>query len=594
MKAYFQRLLLCALWALAMCLPAQAEPRHAIAMQGEPALGAGYTHFPYANPDAPKGGAYREALVGSFDSVNPFIIRGQPVWQVRDLVFESLLMRSRDEPFTLYGHIAETIDVNEDRTAVTFKVNPKAKFSDGEPVRADDIVFSLETLRDSGRPNHRTYYAKVRKIETPDELTVRMELEPGDRELVLILGLMPVLPKHIFEVRDFEQTTLDKLVGSGPYTFDTIDAGDHIIFRRNPDYWAKDLPQARGQYNYDTIRYDFYRDMQGAFEAFKKGEALLRTETDASRWAVGYADLESQPVTLEQVAVGLPNPAWSLVFNTRRPIFADKRVREALIHTFDFKWINEQLFHSKMERTQGFFSGSSLSAIDNPATGNEREMLKRAGADIRPEILDGSYRLPASNGSGRDRKNLRKALKLLNEAGWKAANGGLQNAAGEPFAFQIVVASRQQERIALAWQRMLRVIGVQMDIRQIDSAQFQRRLNTYDFDMIPFTWYNSLSPGNEQSFYWGTAGRTQEGTRNYMGADDPAIDKMIVELLAARDKSTFEDAARGLDRLLLEGHYVLQLFHAPGQWVARWNKVKRPEKPSLYGFRTETGWIENE
>jgi peptide/nickel transport system substrate-binding protein len=199
MKAYFQRLLLCALWALAMCLPAQAEPRHAIAMQGEPALGADYTHFPYANPDAPKGGAYREALVGSFDSVNPFIIRGQPVWQVRDLVFESLLMRSRDEPFTLYGHIAETIDVNEDRTAVTFKVNPKAKFSDGEPVRADDIVFSLETLRDSGRPNHRTYYAKVRKIETPDELTVRMELEPGDRELVLILGLMPVLPKHIFE-----------------------------------------------------------------------------------------------------------------------------------------------------------------------------------------------------------------------------------------------------------------------------------------------------------------------------------------------------------------------------------------------------------
>jgi peptide/nickel transport system substrate-binding protein len=211
-------------------------------------------------------------------------------------------------------------------------------------------------------------------------------------------------------------------------------------------------------------------------------------------------------------------------------------------------------------------------------------MLKRAGADIRPEILDGSYRLPASNGSGRDRKNLRKALKLLNEAGWKAANGGLQNAAGEPFAFQIVVASRQQERIALAWQRMLRVIGVQMDIRQIDSAQFQRRLNTYDFDMIPFTWYNSLSPGNEQSFYWGTAGRTQEGTRNYMGADDPAIDKMIVELLAARDKASFEDAARGLDRLLLEGHYVLQLFHAPGQWVARWNKVKRRKSLRCMAF----------
>ena len=377
-----------------LCGTAAAEPRHPIAMQGEPALAAGYTHFPYANPDAPKGGAYREALIGSFDSVNPFIIRGQPVWNVRELVFESLMMRSKDEAFTLYGHIAETIDVNEDRTEVTFRLNPAAKFSDGEPILADDVVYSLETLREKGRPNHRTYYAKVRQVETPDDHTVHMKLEPGDRELVLILGLMPVLPKHVFEARDFEQTTLEKLTGSGPYVFDTIDSGDHIIFRRNPDYWAKDLPQARGQYNFDTIRYDYYRDMQGAFESFKKGEALLRFETDASRWAVGYADLDGKPVTLEEVKVGLPNPAWSLVFNTRREMFADKRVREALIHTFDFKWINDNLFHSRMERTQGYFSGSYLSAIGNPATDNERAMLKQAGADIRPSILDDLGLLP--------------------------------------------------------------------------------------------------------------------------------------------------------------------------------------------------------
>ncbi len=574
-----------------LCGTAAAEPRHAIAMQGEPALAAGYTHFPYANPDAPKGGAYREALIGSFDSVNPFIIRGQPVWNVRELVFESLMMRSKDEAFTLYGHIAETIDVNEDRTEVTFRLNPAAKFSDGEPILADDVVYSLETLREKGRPNHRTYYAKVRQVETPDDHTVHMKLEPGDRELVLILGLMPVLPKHVFEARDFEQTTLEKLTGSGPYVFDTIDSGDHIIFRRNPDYWAKDQPQARGQYNFDTIRYDYYRDMQGAFESFKKGEALLRFETDASRWAVGYADLDGKPVTLEEVKVGLPNPAWSLVFNTRREIFADKRVREALIHTFDFKWINDNLFHSRMERTQGYFSGSYLSAIGNPATDNERAMLKQAGADIRPSILDGTYQLPQSDGSGRDRKNLRKALSLLNDAGWKATNGMLQNDNGQPLAFTIVVVSRQQERIALAWQRMLQIIGVAMDIRQIDSAQFQRRLNTYDFDMIPFTWSNSLSPGNEQDFYWGSRGRTQEGTRNYMGADDPAIDAMIQAMLSARDKATYDDAVHALDRLLLEGHYALQLFHAPGQWVARWNQVQHPAKPSLYGFRPETGWI---
>ena len=585
------RLILAALAAVLLCLPAHATPKHGIAMQGEPALPADFSHFPSANPDAPKGGAYREALVGSFDSVNPFIIRGQAVWGARDLVFESLMMRSRDEPFTLYSHIAETVDVNDERTEVTFRLNPTARFSDGEPILADDVVYSLQTLRDHGRPNHRTYYAKVRKMETPDDRTIRMELEPGDRELVLILGLMPVLPKHLFETRDFEQTTLEKLVGSGPYVFDKIDPGDHVIYRRNPDYWAKDLPSARGQFNFDTIRYDYYRDMQGAFEAFKKGDAMLRFETDASRWSVGYADLKGQPVTLEEVATGLPNPAWSLVFNTRRPVFADKRVREALIETFDFKWINDNLFHSKMQRTEGFFSGSALSAIGRPATPGEREMLKRAGAEVRPEILEGSYRLPVSNGSGRDRKNLRKALKLLNDAGWKASNGQMVDAQGQPLSFEIAVASRQQERIALAWQRMLRVIGVGMDIRQVDSAQFQRRLNTYDYDMIPFTWYNSLSPGNEQSFYWGSAGRTQEGTRNYMGANDPAIDKMIVELLGARDKASFEDAARGLDRLLLEGHYVLQLFHAPGQWVARWNKVQRPAMPSLYGFRPETGWI---
>ena len=588
------RLLSAGMVWLALSAPVHAEPRHAIAMLGEPALPADYTHFPYVNPDAPKGGALRIARTGSFDSVNPFIITGQAVAGPRDLVFESLMARSRAEPFTLYGHIAETIDVNADRTEVTFRINPKARFSDGEPVQADDIVYSLETLRDNGRPNHRTYYAKVTSIETPDAMTVRMKLEPGDRELVLILGLMPVLPKHVFEKRDFEKTTLDKLVGSGPYVFDTIDAGDHVIYRRNPDYWARDLPSARGKFNYDTIRYDYYRDTQGAFEAFKKGEAMLRTEGDASRWAVGYADVEDQPVTLETVKVGLPKPAWSLVFNTRRAVFADKRVREALILTFDFEWINKNLFHDKMQRTQGFFFGSDLSAIGRPASDNEREMLKLAGAKIRPDILDGTYSLPVSDGSGRDRKNLRKALNLLNEAGWKAGAEGLKDSAGKGLAFEITVATRPQERIALAWQRMLRTIGVDMTIRQVDSAQFQRRLQTYDFDMIPFIWSNSLSPGNEQAFYWGSEGRTQEGTRNYMGADDPAIDRMITQLLSVRNKSSFDDAARGLDRLLLEGHYALQLFHPPGQWLARWNQVKRPAQPSLSGFLPETGWIENQ
>lgn len=569
------------------------EPTHAIAMHGKPALAADFTHFPYANPDAPKGGTLRLAVTGSFDSLNPFIIKGNRAAGVRKLVFESLMARSLGEPFSLYGLIAEKVDMPDARDEVTFHLNPKARFSDGQPVTAEDVVFSWRTLRDAGRPNHRAYYKKVKRVETPDQYTVRFVLAGDDRELPLILALMPVLPAHVFKERAFDRTTLEPLIGSGPYVIKSVKPGQQVVFARNRDYWGRDLPASRGRWNFDEIRYDYFRDTLGGFEAFKKGLADFRFESDPTRWVTAYdfAAVKDGRVVRETIKTGLPAPASAFVFNTRRAVFADRRVRQALIMAFDFEWANRNLFHGLMVRTHGFFDGADLSSVGKPASARERRWLAEAGAKVDGDVLEGRYRAPKSDGSGRDRKLFRAALKLLAAAGWKIDGGVMKNrASGEALRFEMVVATREQEAIALNYQRSLRLIGVEMAIRSIDSAQFQRRLQTYDYDMIPFTWYNSLSPGNEQAFYWGSNGRDTPGTRNYMGVADPAIDAMIDKMLAARDRPSLVDAARAIDRILISGRYVLPLYHAPGQWLARWKRIARPETLSLYGFRDEVAW----
>ncbi|MGI9462926.1 MAG: extracellular solute-binding protein [Aestuariivirgaceae bacterium] len=581
--------------AFFLCLhaPLGAEPAHGIAMHGEPQLPAGFTHLPYVNPDAPKGGTLRQALTGSFDNLNPFIIRGQRVGAVRKYVFESLMARNRNEPFALYGLLAETIEVNDQRTRVTFRLRRGARFSDGEPVTAADVVFSLKTLREQGRPNHRTYYSKVERIETPDKRTITLHLAGGDRELVLILGLMPILPQHFFKDREFEATTLEPLVGSGAYTIAEVKQGERIVFQRNPDYWGRGLPVSRGLWNFDRIILDYYRDNQSAFESVKKRLTDIREEFNATRWSTAYdfAGITSGDFIRQTVPTGLPKPASALVYNTRRPIFADPRVREALLYVFDFEWANTNLFHGLFKRTEGYYDGSILSSIARQASPREQRYLDLLGVELRSDFIDGTARIPASNGSGRDRKNLKAALTLLRQAGWRARNGKLVNeTTGKPFTFELTVQNREQERIGLHFQRSLRQIGITMNLRQVDSAQFQRRLQTYDFDMLPFTWFNSLSPGNEQSFYWGSEGRDREGTRNYMGANDPAIDGIIAEMLKARSHEDFIATVRVLERLLRAGFYVLPLYHSPGQWIGRWKHIAWPEKPSLTGFMPEAAW----
>jgi peptide/nickel transport system substrate-binding protein len=578
---------------LAGAVAAAANPTHGIAMHGEPELAATFSHFPYVKPDAPKGGLLRQAFTGTFDSLNPFIIRGQPVDAVRTYVYESLMARNRAEPFALYSLIAQSIEVAPDRTRITFNLDPRARFSDGTPLTASDVVFSLETLRDHGRPNHRAYYSKVDKIDTPDDHTVTFHLQEGDRELVLILGLMPIVPRHAYEEREFEVTTLEAPIGSGPYTVAQVRPGERVVLRKDPDYWGRDLPAARGLWNFDEIWIDYYRDTQAAFEAFKAGLADVRIESDPTRWSMGYdfPAVSGGDVIQETVPTGLPAPVSGLVFNTRRALFEDAKVREALIHAFNFEWANENLFHNLFKRTQGYFDGSELSSVGEPASELERALLAKVDADLPADILEGRYRLPVGDRSGRDRKNLGRAIELLGEAGWVPEGGVLTHQeTGEPFAFELLVLTREQERIGLHYQRLLGAIGVRLQVRQVDSAQFQRRLGSYDFDMVPATWFNSLSPGNEQAFYWGSHGRTVEGTRNYMGVADPAVDAMIEEVLHAEDKEGFVAAVRALDRLLIAGRYIVPLYHAPGQWLARWKHIGRPEATSLYGVDLTAAW----
>ncbi|MEO6841007.1 MAG: extracellular solute-binding protein [Bradyrhizobium sp.] len=569
-------------------------------MHGAPALPANYSHMSYANPDAPKGGRLVQGLLGTFDSLNPLIVRGIAVQQVRGYdfqrgyVYESLMTRGDDEAFTLYGLLAKSVETDDLRTYVTFHLDPLARFSDGKPVRADDVLFSWALLRDHGRPNHRQYYGKVAKAEALDTLTVRFDFGGvPDRELPLILGLMPILPRHAVDVATFEETSLAPPVGSGPYRVTEVKPGASVTFTRNPDYWGRDLPVNRGLWNFDEIRLDFYRESNSQFEAFKRGLYDFRPETEPLRWHEGYdfAAARDGQVIRDTIKTGVPQPSEFLVFNTRRPLFSDVRVRRALTLLLDFDWINHNYFFDLYARSGGFFAGSELSAYEKPANSRERELLKPFGADIAADILDGSYRLPVTDGSGRDRATLRAALTLLSQAGYDLDGTVLrQRSTKTPFSFEILVTTRDQERIALAYTRDLRRAGIEATVRSVDSVQFDQRRLGFDFDMIENRWDQSLSPGNEQWFYWGSEAADSQGTRNYMGAKSPAIDAMIAAMLAARERPAFVSAVRALDRALMSGFYAIPLFNVREQWIARWNRIERPSTTALTGYLPETWW----
>jgi peptide/nickel transport system substrate-binding protein len=592
-----------ALLGLAMCAgwgaPSAAdvgEARQAIAMHGAPAWPEGFTRLPYANPNAPKGGRLVQGVLGTFDSLNPFIVKGIAPPAIRGYVVESLMARGYDEPFTLYGLIARGVETDAQRSYVTFHLDPAAKFSDGAPVTAEDVIFSWQLLRDKGRPNHRTYYAKVAKAEAIGEQAVRFDLSGSDdRELPLILGLMPVLAKHAVKPETFEETSFQAPLGTGPYLVGEVDPGKSVTLKRNPHYWGRDLSINRGLWNFDEIRLDYYREANSHLEAFKRGLYDFRNEHDPGRWQTAYDFPAAREGRLlkEALPTGVPKASSYYVFNTRRAVFSDIRVREAILLLFDFEWINHGYFFDLYRRSASYFDGSELSAHGRPADQRERALLAPFADAVRADVLDGAWSPPVSDGSGRDRATLKRALDLLAAAGYELRGTELvERKSGRPLTFEILVTARDEERLALLFSQSLKRAGIAARVRLVDAVQYEGRRLTYDFDMIEYRWDQSLSPGNEQAFYWGSAAADQPGTRNYMGVKSAAVDAMIAALLKAEDRGDFVASVRALDRVLISGFYVIPLFYPPAQWIARWTSVGRPATTSLYGYLPETWWRE--
>ncbi len=578
---------------------AWAAASHGISMHDEPRYNPGFPHLNYVNPNAPKGGAIRLAILGSFDSLNPFIVKGAAAAGLRDNVYETLLGRSYDEPFSLYGLIAETVETPEDRSWVTFQLRPEARFSDGTPIKPEDVLFSWSLLKSKGRPNHRFYYSKVKKAEKVGERGVKFTFESaGDREMPLIMGLMPVLPSHVVTPENFEKTGFDTPLGSGPYLVSNVEPGASILLARNPNYWGRDLPINRGQYNFDSIRIDYYRDRTTLLEAFRKGLIDVQGDSDpidAVQWAEAYDFPAARAGLVKKLEfdVGVPAGMSALVFNARRPIFADRRVREALTLAFDFEWIDKTLFRGLYARTQSFFDRSELSSHGRPADEREKALLAPFSKELAPGMMDGTFSQPVTDGTGNNRDARKHAIALLEEAGYELRSGVMTNkATGAPLTFEMLCASREQERLMLSYSRSLAQIGINVSIRLVDPAQYQRRITAFDFDMMQANWQSSLSPGNEQNFRWSQESAGQEGSLNYAGVKSPGADAMIAAMLSAKTRAEFISAVRALDRILLSGRYVIPLYHTPKQWIAAWSQFRQPQGSTLYGTRLETWWLD--
>jgi peptide/nickel transport system substrate-binding protein len=588
------------LLALSVAAPAHAagvEPaRHGMAMHGEPALPADFPHLPYADPEAPRGGRITLGLQGTFDSLNPLIVIGVAPDLVPRYVLQSLMMRSADEPFTVYGLVARSVEMPDDRSWVSFDLDPRARFSDGKPLTAEDVRFTFELLKKHGKPFHRSSFAQVKGVESAGAHRIRFDLSgSNDRELPLILAMMPIFPAHATDGEHFNQTTLTPPVGSGPYAITEVRPGERIVLTRRADFWAEDLPIARGLYRFEEIRYDFYRDANTLFEAFKAGLYDYRVESDPGRWATAYDIPAVQDGRIVRQALPLRTPKGmnGFVFNSRRRLFSDIRVREALGHLFDFDWVNRNLFFGVLRRSNSYFAGSDLSGYGRPAGAKERELLAAYPGAVRKDILEGQWSPAATDGSGRDREAARRALALLSEAGWTLDADTLRRReTGEPFAFELLVSSRAQERLALNYANSLERIGIQARVRLVDDVQYWRRLSRFEFDMVQWTWAATASPGNEQRNRWGTAAADRSGSLNFAGAKTPAIDALIDALLSAESRPDFVAAVRALDRVLLSGFYVVPLFHVPDQWLAYEAGLRHPARTPLLGTTIDVWWRE--
>lgn len=589
----------------AMPLTTLAEPMQGLAMVGEPALQPGFTHLPYVNPDAPKGGQIRFGEPGSFDSMNAWIIKGNPVFFgiLDGQVTESLMYRSIDEPFTLYGLLAESIETDDDRTWVEFTLRPEARFSDGSPVTIEDVMWSYQTLGTQGHPRYRAAWGKVAKMEQTGPNKLRLTFSEPDRELALLMGMRPVLQKAQWAGKDFSASDLMAPIGSGPYVIDKVDPGRAITLRRNPDYWGRDLAINRGRNNVDTIRYDYFGDNSAMFQAFKAGDLNVWRELNSVKWQTEFDFPAAQQgkVVKSDIPHQRPSGIMGLVMNTRNPIFADWRVRQAMIEAFNFQFISKTLTGGNDPRITSYFANSDLAMRPGPAEGTVRDLLEPFADDLLPGTMEG-YTFPEGSDTALDRKAMRRALKLLAEAGWTVQDGMLKNKDGQPFTFEILLnqsgsamrTASETQQIVNIYVESLRNLGVQPRVTLLDSAQYVERKNNYQFDM---TWYErglSLSPGNEQRLYWGHQGVTQPGTLNWMGMNSPAAEAMIDKMVNARSPEDFNAATRALDRVLTAGRYVIPVSFSPVSHLAHAASLKYPDTVPVYGdwpgFLPEVWW----
>jgi microcin C transport system substrate-binding protein len=566
---------------------------HALSLLGEPALPANFPHFPWVNPDAPKGGEVALTALGSYDSFNQFILRGTAAVGLNNL-YDSLLMESADEASTEYAHLAETVEIPADRMGVTFELRETARWHDGRPITAEDVAWTFTTLRTQGRPFYRAYWGDVSEVvvESPRRVTFRFRTNEN-RELALILGQMNILPKHYWEGRDFARPTLDVPLGSGPYRIDRFESGRSVAYRRVPDYWAVNLNTRRGTQNFDVMRYEYFRDVTVAFEAFKAGQIDFRTENIARNWATGYdfPAVRRGLVKRDEIRHQLPTGMQAFVMNLRRPLFQDARVREALLQVFDFEWLHNNIFNGAYARTTSFFSNSELASSGLP-TGRELAILEPFRAQLPESVFTTEHRLPTTDGSGNNRDGLRRALDLMRQAGWTIRDRRLVNAQGQRFEFEILLNGASFERIALPYVQWLQRLGVEARVRTVDPAQYQVRIDAFDFDMTVDVMGQSLSPGNEQRDYFTCAKAQENGSQNVAGICNPVIDALVEQVIMAPDRQELIARTRALDRVLLHNHFVIPQWHNRAFWIAFWDRFGRPERNPKYALGFDSWWID--
>lgn len=577
--------------------PAASNPApvHGIAMHGELKYPENFSHFDYVNPDAPKGGTLRMSVVANgFDSFNPFVIRGVAAAGVSTYVYDTLLESSADEPFSEYGLIAGSVEVPEDRSYVIFNLREQARFQDGEPITAEDVEFSYRILTTEGHPFYRNYYADVSKVTVENSHRIRFDFGATEnRELPLILGQMPVMPAHYWADRKFEGNGLDVPVGSGPYRIDSYEAGRSVTYERVDDYWAEDLSIRKGRFNFDRIKYEYYNDDTVALESFKAGNFDLRVETSAKNWATAYTGrgFDNGEITKEAVEHHRPSGMQGFVFNTRKAVFKDPKVRRALAYAFDFEWANRNLFFDQYTRTDSYFENSDLASSGLPS-GRELEILETFRDQLTPAVFTETYTPPTTGDGTSMRDNLRTAMQLLQQAGYSVRDGKMVHTeTGKPLAFEVLLFQKSFERVVLPFRQNLERLGIDVSVRLVDSNQYVQRVRDFDFDMITQVLPQSDSPGNEQREYWHSSNVDVSGSRNYMGVSDPVVDRLVEMVIQAPDRDELVHRVRALDRVLLHGHYVIPHWHLTRDRVAYWNKLQRPEVTPKNGIDLNNWWV---